>query len=124
MFPASKFQYAYFGSLCVVFFFFFSFLVCTYWVEILLSILEAILFVCLIEALTCRSTILQSFWDGFLGLNSTKQWDKVSCSRTQHCTPGEDRTRDLAIKESDALPTELLVLLSMVFEHFPWQKKR
>ena len=38
-------------------------------------------------------------------------WDEVSCSRTQHRAPGEDRTRDLAI-ESDALPTELLVLPS------------
>ena len=25
-------------------------------------------------------------------------WDKGSCSRTQRCTPGEDRTRNLAIK--------------------------
>ena len=37
--------------------------------------------------------------------------DEVSCSRTQHRAPDEDRTRDLAI-ESDALPTELSVLPS------------
>ena len=39
------------------------------------------------------STIFQSFWV----LTSTKQWDKVSCSSSQHCTPGEDRTRNLVI---------------------------
>ena len=56
-----------------------------------------------------RSKIVQSFWDGFLGLTSTKQWDKVPCSRTHQLrAPGEDRTRDLAIK-FDALPTELSV---------------
>ena len=35
----------------------------------------------------------------------------MSCSRTQHRAAGEDRSRDLGIKESDALPTELSVLL-------------
>ena len=33
----------------------------------------------------------------------------MNCSRTQHRAPGEDRTRDLAIK-SDALQTELSML--------------
>ena len=63
--------------------------------------------VCLFEALRPG----QQFFSHF----GTASWVKpvlsdgveVSCSRTQHHAPGEDRTRDLAIK-SDALPTELL----------------
>ena len=33
-----------------------------------------------------------------LGLNGLSNEDEVSCLRTQHCTPDEIRTRDLAIK--------------------------
>ena len=32
------------------------------------------LFICLFVCLTFRSTIFQSFWEGFLGLTSIKQW--------------------------------------------------
>ena len=37
--------------------------------------------------------------------------DEVSCSRTQHCAPGEIRSRDLSDQESATLPAELNVLL-------------
>ena len=33
--------------------------------------------------LISNSTIFQSFWDGFLGLTSSKQWGNVTCSRPQ-----------------------------------------
>ena len=45
----------------------------------------------LVLGCTSRSTIFQSFCDSFLGLTSTKQ------SRTLHCAPGEDRTRNLKL---------------------------
>ena len=48
-------------------------------------------------------------WGG-LSTNSQSSGDEVSCLRTQHHAPDEHRTRDLAIKESDALTTELSML--------------
>ena len=46
-----------------------------------------LLFVCLFEALLPGQQLFSHF--GFLVLTSTKQWDEVSCSRTQHRAPGE-----------------------------------
>ena len=51
-----------------------------------------------------RLYIFQSFWDGFLGFTSTiSNEDEVTCSRTQHRAPGEDRTHDLAIIQNHVL---------------------
>ena len=51
----------------------------------------------------------QQFFSNFGTASGLSNGDEVSCSRTQHRAPDEDRTRDLAIK-SDALPTELSML--------------
>ena len=66
------------------------------------------LFVCL--RLISRSSIFQSFWDGFIGLTSTKQWEwSVLLKDTIPC-PGWGSNPRPCDQESDTLPTELSVL--------------
>ena len=65
---------------------------------------------CLFEALCRGLQFCSHFWTTSWAWPVLSDVDEVSCSRTQHCAPGEDRTHDLAIKESDAHPTELSVL--------------
>ena len=58
-----------------------------------------VLFVCLfVLGFTSRSTIFRSFWTADWVKPVLSIGDEVSCSRTQHRAPAEDRSRDFTTK--------------------------